>query len=221
MSDQQQVEASQDTTKEASISEKFYPSEDKKSEGEVKEASKDSKSTEVDSVKGGSEVSKEVSESKESKDDTSYDLKIEEGSLIDESVLEEVISLAKEQGLSKEQAQKILDSQSSLVSDYHNKVVNDFNDQVVTWGNQIKADKELGGENLTKNVELAKLAVETFAGKEFLQELDQTGYGNHPKLFKLLVGIGRELKAKDTVHSNNFSNEAKSFADKFYPSTKN
>lgn len=212
MSDQHQTEDSQANPEEKSVEDTLYNSEaDKKVE----------ESSETPAEPVAEEKPAEGEEGKVEEGQIEFDLKLPENTLLSDEAKDEIVSIAKEQGLSQDQAQKVLDLQSEIASEVSDQFTQDFEDQVNSWGEEIKADKDLGGDNLGKNVELAKRAVVAFAGEEFLTELDQTGYANHPRLFKMLTKIGAELQAGDLVLSSAQSNQPKSAAQIMYPDKTN
>lgn len=215
MSDQQQAEVSQDNTEETSAADTLYP----EGKGETQPEGEKSEETEGESKEEEGSSEESEGEKKEASEEIKYDLKMPGETLLKEGVVDEIVSMAKEQGLSNEQAQKILDMQSEVVSGYQAQVEQTHSEQIEAWGEEIKADKELGGENLTKNAELAKRAVTELVGEDFLVELDQTGFGNHPKLFKMLVNVGKQMYADDLVLPGAQPNQPKSMADVFYPAT--
>ena len=215
MSDQQQAEVSQENTEDTTAADKLYPDAegDQKPEAEGEEkVSEDSQNTEEDSS-GESE-----GEAKEAQGQ--LELTMPENTLLSESAMDEIAQVAKEQGLSNDQAQKVLDMQSQAVSNFSERMEQSHYEQVESWGEEIRADKDLGGENLGKNAELAKRAVSELVGDDFLAELDSTGYGNHPKLFKLLVSVGKQMYADDLVLAGAQPNQPVSMADRFYPTNK-
>ena len=225
MSEDQQPDVSQENTEDVSAADKLYPegedkkpddSGDQKPEETDQEPDKDSKDKEPEEKAD----EKPDDESKEGKDEADkeieYDLKMPKDTLLQESIVEEIVSIAKEQGLSNEQAQKVLDMQSEAVSKYHTKLESDFNTQVKEWGEELRADKDIGGEHLKQNVEYARRTVIKFGGEEFLNELDQTGYGNHPGLFKMLARMGYELEARENISGGKPPAKEVSMAEKFY-----
>lgn len=221
MSEEQQVDASQTNTEETSTENVLYDNDSKESKTEGEQEVKASEAEEAKDDAKTTEAEPKESNENTQPEEVKYELKVPKETLLPESVVEDITAIAKEQGLSNDQAQKMLDMQSEALSQYSQTLSQQFNEQVTTWGEEIKADKELGGDNLTASAEYAKRAVTEFAGEEFLQELDTTGYGNHPKLFKMLVNIGKELEASDLVVTGSQGNDSKSFADKFYPNIEN
>lgn len=121
-----------------------------------------------------------------------YDLKLSEGSLVDARFMERIATHAKEQGLSNEQAQALLDQKSNEVAAY-------IQEQSAAWKEAALADKEIGGDNLNKNVEMAKRVVDRFGSDSLKKELDKTGYGNHPEVVRLLMKIGSSMSEDQLV----------------------
>lgn len=143
-----------------------------------------------------------------------YDLKLPEGSPLDASQVEAVSSYAKEQKLSQETAQAILDRESKA-----NEVLVRQNTKV--WLEELRNDKEFGGNELEANGELAFKAAEKWFGNEFAALIKKAHLNNHPMLFKGLVRLGK-ANADDTfVKANSIGGIEKSEAELFYGTTNN
>ena len=54
------------------------------------------------------------------------------------------------------------------------------------WAADVKADKEIGGDNLISNLSAAQRALDQFGTPELKEYLNTTGLGNHPDLVKTL-----------------------------------
>lgn len=121
-----------------------------------------------------------------------YELKISEGSVVDAGFVERIAAHAKAQGLSQEQAQALLDQQSEQVGAF-------IKQQSESWMAQSLADKEIGGEALNKNVEMAKRVIDRFGSESLKAELNKTGYGNHVEVLRLLVKIGSSMSEDQLV----------------------
>ena len=120
-----------------------------------------------------------------------YEFEYPEGVQVDEGALAEFKPLAKERGLSQEQAQKLVSMYANGVlksSDAHLKA---WNTQVNQWTADLKKDTEFGGANLKANSGLAVKALQHFGSPALRQYLDSTKLVNNPELFKMLVRIGR------------------------------
>jgi len=229
MSNNEQVETSQENTEEVSAAETLYPeggeSRETQPEGEQEkespagESSKETK-PEGEEKPAEGEESKEGEAEGEADKEVEYDLKMPEGTMLEESVKDEIVSIAKEQGLSNENAQKLLDMQSAAVDSFKTQAMEAHHEQLDSWYEELRVDKEVGGDNITESAELAKRAVIEFGGEEFLAELNDTGYANHPGLFKMLVNVGREIEAGSLVLPGAQPNKPVNVADVFYPTTK-
>lgn len=138
-----------------------------------------------------------------------YDLKIPEGSVVDARFVEKIAAVAKAQGLSNEQAQALLNQQSQEIGSY-------VKEQSDTWKSQALADKEIGGDNLNKNVALASRVISKFGSDSLRAELDKTGYGNHPEVIRLLSKIGAAIGEDHLVMPGSTSSAPKSRVEKYY-----
>lgn len=149
------------------------------------------------------------------------DLKLSEDSVIDDKKLDEILAYSKERGLSKEEAQKLLDMVDSPAREYAKKVQEDFEAKKATWREEIKSDKEIGGDNFGKSVELAKRVIERFADESFKEQLDETGLGDHPGLVRIFSRIGSKMGEDTLVRSTKeVSPSPKTFEDVFYGENK-
>lgn len=122
-----------------------------------------------------------------------YDLKLPQGSLLDASVIEKTAAFAKENGLSNEAAQAILDRENSDVAAYVDAQKAQVAQQQDAWIKESQTDKEFGGEKFAENAELAKRAVERFGSDAFKKALNETKLGNHPELLRVFVRIGKAM----------------------------
>jgi hypothetical protein len=121
----------------------------------------------------------------------SYDLKLSEDSYLNAKSLEQVTDFAKKNGLSNEEAQAIVDRENERIATY-------VDEQSNQWQKDWEADKEIGGAEFKKNVELAKRVVDRFGDADLKKGLERFGYGNHPALGRMLVKIGKAM-AEDSL----------------------
>jgi hypothetical protein len=120
-----------------------------------------------------------------------YELKLPEGSLLDAKAMERIALIAKEQGLSNEEAQARLEAQNAEVSAL-------VDAQKERWLQQAINDKEIGGAHFKENVALAWRFADRFCSPEFKAELDRFGYGNHPELIRAFAKAWKEGFSDDT-----------------------
>ena len=123
-------------------------------------------------------------------DSGSYgDFTLPEGQNADPAVLDEFKSLAAENGLSQEAAQKFVDLQARLNQKQQQSVA------AITrqWARDARADTEFGGAGFDRNVGLAQQALSAFGSPALSDLINQTGLGNHPEIIRTFWRIGRAL----------------------------
>lgn len=185
-----------------------------KASGEIEPAPKDSQTT-----------------TEPKPDAVKYELKLPEKSPLDAKHVDGIVAFAKARGLSAEQAQALLErenesatlsakSQEALM-EAHKPGGSEWMKRVNGYESVLKADREIGGDALPKNVELAARVVNRFFTPEFKKALDETGFGSHPELVRGLVRMGKSM-AEDTLvpGGTRAHTEKKSAAQIMYPSHK-
>lgn len=214
---QPNTESAQETNQaekaEGELAEKLFdhgkeePEKQEEPEGETDEP----ESAKPDADKG---ESKESEESKS--EDEQLELKLSEDSPLDKSAIDEISKFAEENGLSKSQAQKIIEHQEKTVRDYTESAKARFNEQTEAWVNDIREDKELGGENFEKSVELASRVFKKYAEPEFVQALQESGWGNHPELVRVFTRIGKAMANDEKVDGRQHGSQPKTYEEVFY-----
>lgn len=154
-------------------------------------------------------------------EEPAYDLKLPEGSALDPERVKALTEFAKANKLSPENAQALLHAEHELVNSLMAGVDKEMETLSKNWESEVKAKY---GENLTKNLELAKRALARFdrSNGALTKALDETGYGNHPLLVDLLVAIGETMSEDSLVPPGGTptKNESKSTAEIFYSKQK-
>lgn len=121
-----------------------------------------------------------------------YDFKLPDGVEPDQKTLDEFTKVAKELKLSPENAQKLVDLRSAAVTaakEQHAATVKG-------WADEVKADKDLGGDKLAESLATAKKAID-LGPPELKALLEESGLGNHPAVFKWAHTVGKAL-SEDT-----------------------
>lgn len=150
-----------------------------------------------------------------------YDLKLAEGVKYDAKLVEGFSSFAKDQKLSNEQANVLLNREAKVYADAQ-QAVNSQNAEAYKalagqWKQMSESDPEMGGADFTKNVELAHRAMKAFATPELVQLLESTPYGNHPGLLKMMWKIGKAMGQDTFVQGAGAApNQPKSREEKYY-----
>ncbi|HAX9713560.1 peptidase [Serratia sp. IR-2025] len=122
-----------------------------------------------------------------------YEFTAPEGLELDANALAVFEPIAKELGLSQEQAQKLVD----IYPQIQQQQAEAWSKQVADWGEQVKADKEIGGDKFNASVGAAQRALDQFGNTELREYLNASGLGNHPALVRFCAKVGKAM-AEDT-----------------------
>ncbi|QPT15226.1 peptidase [Serratia rubidaea] len=128
-----------------------------------------------------------------------YEFSAPEGQELDANALSVFEPIAKELGLSQEQAQKLVDIYPQL----QQQQAEAWSKQVADWGEQVKADKEIGGDNFNASVGAAQRALDQFGNPELREYLNASGLGNHPALVRFCAKVGKSMAEDSIVMPNN------------------
>jgi len=140
-----------------------------------------------------------------------------EGVTIDETTTGEFGALAKELNLSQESAQKVYDLGAKMTQKASDKFKADIVAQVKKWGDESKADKEIG-EAFDENLGVAKLGLEKTGTPELKKLLKESGLGNHPEFLRHFLRLGKQFKNDKTV--TGADSKAPATAQGFYMNSK-
>lgn len=146
----------------------------------------------------------------------SYDLKLPEGSKLKPERVEDIKTYAKAKGLSSEAAQELLQREASLVDGYYSELLTEHQKITESWKQEVVKDSEIGGEKMNENIQLAQRALERWATPKLIQELESTGYGNHPEVIRLLTRIGKAMSNDKMVSANSQTGGVKSYEERLY-----
>ena len=116
-----------------------------------------------------------------------------EGFEYDEKLAGEFGGVAKELGLSQNQAQKLVDHYIKLTQEgiaAHTEQLNQISED---WKKASETDKEFGGANLDANIAVAKKALDTFGNPELSKYLNESKLGNNPELIRFCWKVGKQL----------------------------
>lgn len=118
-----------------------------------------------------------------------YEFTPPEGQELDANALAVFEPIAKELGLSQEQAQKLVD----IYPQIQQQQAEAWSKQVADWGEQVKADKEIGGDKFNASVGAAQRALDQFGNTELREYLNASGLGNHPALVRFCAKVGKAM----------------------------
>ncbi|MBC5790647.1 peptidase [Providencia sp. JUb39] len=145
-----------------------------------------------------------------------YEFTAGEGQELDKEAIAAFEPIAREIGLSNEQAQKIVDVYgSTIIPQIAKQQEAAWQKQVTEWAETVKEDKELGSVESIGN---AQKAMDQFGTPELKQYLNDSGLGNHPELFRIFSRIGKAMSEDGFVSGS--SENARSAADVLFGDSK-
>jgi len=127
-----------------------------------------------------------------------YDLKAPDGITLDPVLTEEFSGVAKELGLTNEQAQKLTDIGLKVQSNANAAMMKQWGEVRKAWVAEAKADPEIGGAKHAESLEYAFRAINKF-GDQGLKQILDSGYGDNPSLIKFMSRVGRAIGEDQSV----------------------
>jgi len=124
---------------------------------------------------------------------TDYDLKLPDGSPLSPEELAATLKEAKEAGLSKEEAEGMLETKDQTARNVIARQNQAFESTKKAWKDQTAKDPQIGGENYARNIEIASRAWDKFADAELKKIAEETGIGNHPAVIRAFLRIGNAM----------------------------
>lgn len=116
-----------------------------------------------------------------------------EGIKLDEPIMGEFQTLAKDLNLPQEAAQKLVDLAGKMQLGTVEQIQATVERQSQEWADASKADKEFGGDSFDANLALAKSALDKFGSPELKSLLSETKLGNHPEVVRFMVRAGKAI----------------------------
>lgn len=142
------------------------------------------------------------------------DFTLPQGYALDGELGNEFRSVAKELGLTQEQAQKLIDLDVKRT----NAQTEAVQKASAEWAAAAQADKEFGGAALAENVAVAKKALDTFGTPALKDLLQKSGLGNHPEIIRAFYRAGKNISEDRFVGSAaGDANPQATTAQRMYP----
>lgn len=150
-----------------------------------------------------------------------YEFKAPEGfeGELDQAALEQFEPIAKELGLTQEQADKLVSMHADSIQRASTEAREQWAQQQQTWREDLQNDPEFGGQKFQENVTAATKAVERFGSPGLKEALESTGMGNHPELVRTFAAIGKAI-SEDKLVMGNQSQGQRSIEERMYPNMK-
>jgi len=102
--------------------------------------------------------------------------------------------LLRKHGATQEAANDLIEHIKQQAKAIQEASVKAWYDQVKKWGEEAEQHKEYGGPKFEENLKTVIIPVlNKFGDEQLIQELDQTGFGNNPRLLAFLYRVGKEI----------------------------
>ena len=167
----------------------------------------------------GGEVEKPPAEEPAPDAPKAVELKLADGSLLSADAGTGIVDLAKEHGLSQEAAQAVYDQTNTAVGAYHEQLLAEHDEQTKAWGVEASQDPEIGGDGFKENIARINELYKRFAPEGLTEALDESGYGNNPKVLKFLHRIAKGSAPDKHVRGGAPVESEKTVAEKLFPNT--
>lgn len=126
--------------------------------------------------------------------DYTVDVPKELADFADKDALTAFTKLAKEQGLTKAQADAVAKQAFERAKAGRELAQKTMDDAAKAWFDEIKNDKEIGGDNIPQTKQDIALAIKKYAPPEFVKMAKEFGVQSWPPLVRLLQAIGKDLR---------------------------
>ncbi len=147
-----------------------------------------------------------------SKDEKGVEVETE----VAKEIADPIAAFAKENKLTQEQAQKLLDHEVSSLE----KATADYQkmseDQVKEWREEARKDPVLGAGNFEENLGTAKKALDAFF-PGLAKNVNDHMFLDHPMILRGLFDIGKKLSADGTIVTGKETEQSKAPEGKMYP----
>lgn len=142
-----------------------------------------------------------------------------EGVEFDAELIEDLKATAKELNLPQAKAQQLADLGAKMAAKWATAQAEGVTQLRTDWVAEVKADKEIGGDNLNASLAAAKKVTETF-GSPALQELLNGPIGDNPDVIRFFVNVSKAISEDTLVSaSGEPKGKPKDFASQMYTSS--
>lgn len=122
-----------------------------------------------------------------------YEFKTPDGATLDADATGELEGIAKELGLSQDEAQKVADIGAKMALKWETRQADAVQAASAEWAAAATSDKEYGGDKLTESLGTAKRALDAFGTPELRTLLEGSRLGNHPEVIRFMVRAGKAI----------------------------
>jgi hypothetical protein len=125
-----------------------------------------------------------------------YEFKAPEGAALDATVIADFADVARELNLPQDAAQKIIDKIAPKLAAQQTAALETLSNQ---WVDQVKSDKDIGGDKLQTSLATAKKALDAYGSPELRQLLGTSKLGNNPDVIRFFYNVGKTLSEDSVV----------------------
>jgi len=168
-------------------------------QADTEPSEKDEKATETTEVKpeegnGEPEIKKGEPEAKEGEPEVPESYEFPEDLELTEEEKAEYNTLLKKHKATQEAANDVIELLKKQGKAIKEASINAWYDQVKKWGKEAENHEEYGGAKFEENLRSVITPVlNKFGDEQLIKELDQTGFGNNPRLLAFLYRVGKEI----------------------------
>ncbi|WP_051676857.1 hypothetical protein [Maridesulfovibrio frigidus] len=146
-------------------------------------------------------------------DPADYKINYGEGANVQPYIDKQFRDFARENGVSGEMAQKLVDfnGQLEVARGQDQKL------QAGKWREETKSLPGWQGASYNKNMGIANNALQAFASPELVNMIVEAGYQNHPEIIKAFHGIGVKMSEDSYVDNKGPSGRKKTMGEILYP----
>ena len=144
-----------------------------------------------------------------------YEFKAPDGLVFDQNTIGAFSEIAKELDMPQEAAQKILDKVGPVMAKQQAEALEAASSK---WADDVKGDKEIGGDKLAESLATAKLALDKFGSPELRALLNESRLGNHPEVIRFMLKAGKAISEDKFVGGTaTRASGARDLAKSLYP----
>lgn len=138
----------------------------------------------------------------------------------DDTILSQFTEVAKGLRMPQDKAQALIDLGTKLQTNFAEKGMETWLNTNKEWESQVKADPEIGGQNIDKTISTVAKSIDMYGGKEaqaLRDAFDITGAGNNPFIVKYLYRMASQLTEGGPINGAPSRGVARDPAKTLYP----
>jgi hypothetical protein len=122
-----------------------------------------------------------------------YEYKLPEGVTLDADVTGELSGLARDFGLTQEQAQKVADLGAKMSQKWATGQTDALEAAATQWAAATTSDAEIGGAKLDASLAAGQKALKELGTPELSKLLNESRLGNHPEVIRFFARVGQKV----------------------------